>query len=128
MEDTRLFKFIKKGNNMSLYFTYNESRPDIMERYIPVNPSEEALQTYTGTYYNEEYASLFSFYVEDGQLVAKNLHHKDIRLKPVKQGLFTSTSMFFNAITFNKNISGKVTGFNIVTDGIRNLNFSKIIN
>jgi len=128
MEDTRLFKFKKEGKNMTLYFTYNESRPDIMERYEPVNLSEQALQVYAGTYYNEEYASLFSFRVEDGQLIAKNLKHQDIKFKPVKKDLFTSTSMFFNAVTFSKDRSGKILGFNIVTDGIRHLTFIKTTN
>jgi len=60
MEDTRLFEFKEKGDHMTLYFTYNESSPDIMERYVPVEPSEKELQAYTGTYYNKAYAALFS--------------------------------------------------------------------
>ena len=125
MEDTRLFKFKKEGKNMTLYFTYNESRPDIMERYEPVNPSEQTLQDYVGTYYNEEYALLFSFRVEDEQLIAKNLSHQDVKFKPVKKDIFTSTSMFFNAITFFRDTSGKVIGLSIVTDGIRDLKLTK---
>ena len=44
IEDRRLFKFKKEGDKMILNFTYNESRPDIMERYEPVNPSPKELQ------------------------------------------------------------------------------------
>lgn len=100
MEDQRLFKFEKEGDDMTLFFTYNESSPDIMERYKPVNPSEQALQSYTGIYYNKDYASLFTFHLEDGKLVARNLDHQDITLRPVKKDIFTSTSMFFNALEF----------------------------
>ena len=126
MEDVRLFKFKKEGKTMKLYFTYNESSPDIMERYNPVEFSEGDLQNYVGTYYNEKYTTLFTFRVEKGELIAKNLNHQDIKFRPVKKNTFTSTSMFFNALTFSKNKEGEVTSFNIVTDGIQNLKFLKI--
>jgi len=126
MEDTRLFKFKKEGNKMTLYFTYNESRPDVMERYKPVNLPDQTLQAYLGTYYNEEYASLFTFHIEEGQLIAKNLNHQDITFKPVKKDVFTSTSLFFNALEFLWDDSKDVKGFNMVTDGIHNLVFKKV--
>ena len=126
MEDVRFFKFKNDGKNMKLYFSYNESTPDIMERYKPINLSVKDLQAYVGTYYNEEYATLFTFRVEKGKLVAKNLNHKDIKFKAVKKNIFTSTSMFFNALKFNKNTKGDVNSFTIVTDGIQNLKFFKI--
>lgn len=126
MEDTRLFKFKKEANTMTLYFTYNESRPDIMERYEPVNPSAQELQPYIGTYYNKEYEVLFSFGLKEGKLIASNLNHQNIELKPVKKDVFTSTSMFFNALNFLRNNSNEVKGFKMVTDGIPNLILEKI--
>lgn len=126
MEATRLFKFKKENDEMTLFFTFNESRPDIMQRYEPVEPSAQALQSYAGTYYNKEYASLFSFLVEDGQLVAKNLNHQDIRFRPTKKDVFTSTSMFFNALEFLRGNANGIKGFSMVTDGIRNLVFEKV--
>jgi CubicO group peptidase (beta-lactamase class C family) len=126
MEDTRLFKFKKEGKDMTLYFTYNESRPDIMERYEPVNPSEEALQSYAGTYYNSEYSLLFSFHLEEGQLVASNLNHEDITFKPVKKDVFTSTSMFFNALEFVRRKTDDIKGFKLKTDGVPEMVFKKV--
>lgn len=127
MENTRLFNFKKEGDDMILNFTFNESRPDVMERYEPVNPSESELQSYAGTYYNKEYALLFSFTVENGQLVAKNLNHRDIKLKPIKKNVFTSTSMFFNALEFLRGKSNEIKGFTINTDGITDLVFKKAL-
>lgn len=126
MEDTRLFNFKKEGNDMRLYFTYNESRPDIMKRYDPVNPSESELQSYAGIYYNEEYACLFSFRVKDGKLIAKNLNHQDIELKPVIKDVFTSTSLFFNSLKFLRGRSNKIKGVTVNTDGIKDLLFKKM--
>lgn len=126
MEDTRLFKFKEEGKKMILNFTYNESRPDVMERYEPINPSAQELQSYAGTYYNKEYASLFSFSVKDGKLVASNLNHQDITLRPVKKDVFTSMSIFFNSLEFLQDDSNKIKGFKMITDGIHNLMFYKV--
>lgn len=126
MDATRLFKFKKEGDDMRIFFTFNESRPDIMQRYVPVEPSALALQLYAGTYYNEEYATLFSFRVEEDQLVASNLNHQDISLRPVIKDVFTSTSMFFNALEFLSDNSGSIKGFKMVTDGIHHLVFEKV--
>ncbi len=126
-EDIRLFKFKKEGAGTTLFFTYNDSEPDIMETYEPANPSVQALQSYVGTYYNKAYTSLFSFYVEDDQLVARNLEHRGIKLRPVKKDVFTSTSAFFNALEFHHDKSNRIIGFTVDTDGIYNLVFKKIM-
>jgi len=126
MEANRIFRFKKEGKDTTLFFTFNKSRADIMERYEPVNLSLKELQPYAGTYYNKEYGSLFSFSIKDGKLIANNFNHNDITLRPVKKDVFTSTSMFFNALKFLRHKSGEIIGFSMVTDGIHNLIFEKI--
>jgi CubicO group peptidase (beta-lactamase class C family) len=125
-DDVRLYKFKKEGNRERLFFTYNDSEPDIMERYEPVIPSEQSLRSYAGTYYNAAYGSLFSFYIEDGQLKAKNLDHQPIEFKPVKKDVFTSTSAFMTALEFLRDTSGEVKGFEVDTDGIHGLIFERV--
>ncbi len=126
MEDTRLFKFKKEDDRMILSFTYNESRPDVMERYEPPTLSAQDLAAYTGTYYNEAYATLFTFRIEENQLVARNLNHRDIHFRAINKEVFTSTSMFFNALEFLRDKTGKIKGFDMVTDGIHHLVFEKV--
>lgn len=125
-EDIRLFKFKKEGKENTLSFTFNDSEPDIMKGYIPVNLSKQSLQSYAGTYYNEDYATLFSFDIENGQLVASNLQHQPIKFKPVIRDVFTSTSSFFNSLEFLRDQSNEVKSFTIDTDGIHHLVFKKI--
>lgn len=126
MGATRRFKFKKEQAGMTLFFTFNESRPDIMKRYEPIEPSTQELQAYAGVYYNKEYAALFTFQVEDGHLVARNLNHQDITFKAVTKDVFTSTSLFFNALEFLRDKSNNIEGFKMVTDGIHNLVFEKV--
>lgn len=125
-EDVRLFKFKEEGAGMKLFFTFNDSKADIMERYEPVNPTDQSLDEYAGTYYNASYATLFDFRVENGQLVARNLNHEDIEFTPVKKDVFTSMSTFFNALEFLRDKSNGIKGFTIDTDGVHNLIFEKI--
>lgn len=126
IEDRRLFEFKKEGDDMILYFTYNEGRPDVMERYEPVKPSAQELQSYAGTFYNKEYAVLLSFNVRGDKLEARHLNHENITFRPVKKDIFTSTSMLFNALEFIRDSSNKITGFKMVTDGISNLEFKRV--
>lgn len=125
-EDIRLFKFKKEGKRNRLFFTFNDSEPDIMEAYTPIHLSKSSLQSYAGTYYNEAYAALFSFNIENGQLVASNLNHQPIAFQPVTKDVFTSTSSFFNSLEFLRDQSNEVKGFTMDTDGIHHLVFKKI--
>ena len=125
-EDVRLYKFIKDGDDMTLYFTYNDSEADIMRRYTPADPSEPSRQDYVGTYINDDYSILFSFYLQDGKLIARNLDHQAIKFRSVKKDVFTSTSIFFNSLEFYRDQSKGIKGFTIDTDGIQNLSFEKV--
>jgi hypothetical protein len=127
-DDVRHFNFKKEGDDMTLSFTYNDSRPDVMKRYVPVVPSARDLQSYAGTYYNGDYASLFTFRIEEGQLLASNIDHEDIKFRPIIKDVFSSTSMFFNALEFLRDDSTGIKGFKIVTDGIHHLTFEKVPN
>lgn len=125
-ENIRLYKFKKEETGTRLFFSFNDSKPDIMERYEPVTPSVQTLQSYAGTYCNVDYGSLFSFSVEDGKLVARNLDHQGIEFKPVKKDIFCSTTSFITALEFIRDTSNRVKGFKVDTDGIHNLVFEKV--
>lgn len=125
-EDVRLFKFKRDGAGMKLFFTFNDSKADIMERYKPMHHSDQSLRLYEGTYYNAPYATLFSFRLENGELIATNLNHQEIKFRPVKKDVFTSTSTFFNALEFLRDKSDTIVGFTMDTDGVHHLVFEKI--
>lgn len=123
-EDVRLFTFKKEGDTNILHFTYNDADADIMRPYVPVELSEQSLSSYSGTYYNKEYAALFSFSVEDGKLIVKNLAHTGIEFRSVSKDIFTSSTMFIPSIEFIRE-SNEITGFKVNADGIHNFVFEK---
>jgi len=126
-EDIRLYNFRKGKTGMKLFFTYNDSAPDIMERYEPVIPTEQTLQSYTGTYYNETHAVLYSLFIEEGgALMAKNLDHPGIEFRAVKKDVFSSTASFMTALEFLRDKSDNVIGFKVNADGIQDVVFDKV--
>ena len=124
-DEIRKYKFVKEGSSTTLHFKYDESEEDIMESYVPVEPSIETLQSYSGTYYNNDYTSLILFTVSDGKLLAKNLGHKEIEYRPVKKDVFTSATYFMPALEFIRDQSDNVIGLKIDGDGVHSLMFEK---
>lgn len=125
-ENIRLYNFKNEAAGMKLYFTFNESVPDIMERYEPVIPSVQTLKSYAGTYYNKAYASLFTVAIEDEKLIVKNIDHEGIEFRPVKKDVFTSTSAFLTALEFLRGGSNEIRGFKVDADGIHHLTYEKL--
>lgn len=126
-DEVRKYKFVKEGNSTTLYFKYDESEEDVMKSYVPVTPSAEMLQSYTGTYYNKAYKSLIIFHVEDGLLLASNNGHKNIEYRPVKKDVFSSATIFMPALEFVRNQANEITGIKIDGDGVHPLVFRKIV-
>ena len=125
-EDVRLFKFKKHGEVQTILFSFNESKPDIMESYVPIKPDAHILQSYVGAYYHAAYGSVFTIEVEDDKVILRNLNHRGIEFRPVKADVFTSATMFMPALSFFRDDSKAVRGFKINADGIRDLVFEKV--
>lgn len=124
-DEVRRYKFVKEGSGTTLYFRYDESEEDIMKSYEPVNPSQEMLQSYSGTFYNNDYASLIIFEVVDGKLFARNRGHKDIEYRSVKRDVFTSATYFMPALEFVRDHLSNVTGLKVDGDGVHSLVYKK---
>lgn len=124
-DEIRQFKFIKEEDGTTLSFKYNDSDPDIMKSYTPANPSAEIIQSYSGTYFNNNYTSLIIFHVEKGELVARTNGHKAINYRPIKKDVFTSATMFMPSLEFIRDKSDKIIGLKIDGDGVHSLVFEK---
>ena len=54
------------------------------------------------------------------------MDHENIKFTAITKDIFTSTSMFFNALTFIRESPNVIQGFSMKTDGINNLVFDKV--
>lgn len=85
------------------------------------------LNEFTGKYYNDELETRYLFEVKDNKLVMKHKRLSDIVLKRIGENKFSGSGdyTFPFEISFLKNETGKVTGFDISNWGVKNLKFEK---
>lgn len=89
---------------------------------LPLPP--EQLTEFEGDYYTEELDTTYTIGVHGNQLVAQHIRHDDILLT-YADGHFLGDSWFFPEVHFTRDNTGRVTGFKLTGDRVRNLYFQK---
>jgi hypothetical protein len=126
----------KSGYN-SIRFTDNDhftmttggSGPMTYVRAQPWSPSGELLRTYVGTYWSPEALATYRITVDGARLVATPVGRRDaaLLLTPLdRQAFDASGDNFHFVIHFNTNASDKVAGFDMSSNGVFALPFSRI--
>lgn len=88
----------------------------------PLTP--EQLAEFEGDYYTEELDTTYTIGVRGDGLVAQHRRHDDIALT-YTDGHFRGDSWFFPEIHFTRDDTGRVTGFRLTGNRVRNLHFDK---
>ncbi len=88
----------------------------------PLSP--EQLAEFEGDYYTEELDTTYTIGVRGDGLVAQHRRHDDILLTYV-DGHFRGDAWFFPEIHFLRDDTGRVTGFKLTGNRVRNLHFEK---
>jgi CubicO group peptidase (beta-lactamase class C family) len=85
------------------------------------------LNELTGRYYCEELETKYLFEIKNNQLIMKHIRLDDIVLKRTGEYTFSGSgpNTFAFEITFIKNETGRLTGFDISNWGAKNLQFVK---
>ena len=84
----------------------------------------EQLTEFEGDYYTEELDTTYTIGVSEDGLVAQHRRHDDILLTYV-DGHFLGDAWFFPEIHFIRDNTGRVTGFKLTGNRVRNLHFEK---
>lgn len=84
----------------------------------------EQLVEFEGDYYTEELDTTYSICVHGDGLVAQHRRHEDISLT-YTNGHFLGDAWFFPEIRFIRDDTGRVTGFKLTGNRVRNLHFEK---
>ena len=84
----------------------------------------EQLTEFEGDYYTEELDTTYTIGVSEDGLVAQHRRHDDILLTYV-DGHFLGDAWFFPEIHFIRDDTGRVTGFKLTGNRVRNLHFEK---
>lgn len=70
----------------------------------------------------------YEFVIENGILTAKHQRLIDIKFTPVKKDGFSGDVWFFGQADFVRDDANTITGCNVSSGRVRNLQFQKIVN
>ena len=98
------------------------TEPDEGIKSEPLPP--EQLAEFEGDYYTEELDATYAIGVRGDGLVARHRRHDDILLT-YADGHFLGDAWFFPEIHFIRDDTGRVTGFKLTGNRVRNLYFEK---
>jgi hypothetical protein len=92
-------------------------------KVLIVKPTPEQLREYAGVYENEEIGLRFGLALSGDALVVTAAGQAPVRLAPEEKDRFTSNSRIAPMIAFQRDGQGRVTGFIIESEQVRDLVF-----
>lgn len=125
-DDTFIVKFVETKSGLDLQFTMDGSDPIVYESYKPASYTRDELAQFAGTYYSEELNSSFVLDSGLGGLTANNIRVGRVKFKPTNPDMFAGDKRFIAGIKFIRGKNKAITGFQVVVDEVRNLEFRKL--
>jgi CubicO group peptidase (beta-lactamase class C family) len=113
-------------NANQMIVTLDDGYQIISEKYSPANYNATTLDEFIGRYYSSELNAYYSFYIEEGQLVAKHTRLGDFPLKAIKNDYFIGNKGSFLKVVFVRNSFHKVIGFEVSSSRAKNVLFTKM--
>lgn len=101
----------------------DEEKSEVFERVTQAQPKPEDLSSYAGPYVSEEIEPVYRIIVENGGLVLKRLKSKPQKLQPTLVDYFKGSS---GDLHFERDQSGRISGFVLNSGRIKNFRFRKM--
>ncbi|MEQ6124829.1 serine hydrolase domain-containing protein [Pseudotenacibaculum sp. MALMAid0570] len=128
------FQFYLRGDTeVFITFTKNTfevsslgSDVSVYNKVDLVDPNTLHLSDYVGHYYNKELDVIVKFSLKESVLTVSNLKTETIRFYPIVKDAFRSNTYIYSGVQFTRK-NNKVNGFNINTDGVKELFFERIL-
>ncbi len=99
---------------------------EVEGKRITVTPfSPEQAVSYAGTYLSEELGAVYSVVYDKGRLGLRHMRYGDIPLTHLIGDTFRCDRWWLRSVRFIKDEEGRVTGFAMTGDRVRNLRFDK---
>ena len=125
-DDRYLVKFVDKQGGKELHFSMAGSDPVVFEPYQAASYTAGELAQFAGTFYSSELNSSFLVEANGGILSASNMRVGTVTFKPITTDLFAGDKTFMGGIQFKRGSNNDITGFHIMVDEVRQLEFRKI--
>lgn len=114
-------EFKMAAGKTQLTLSRGARKPDIYERVEAFAPDAEQLKELAGSYYSEELDTTYKMTVEQNRLFAVDRNGMKRPLTPTIRDAFTTLSGA--QFEFNRDASGKISGFAVHAGRIRNVRF-----
>ncbi|HTE23826.1 hypothetical protein, partial [Flavitalea sp.] len=114
-----------EGEVNELDFQINE-RQMHGERIKNIPLTKENTIDYTGNFKSDELGVIFTLAFKNGRLLASNNRTNDIELTLIEPDVFSGDIWFMGLVKFKRNGDKAVTGFNVSTERMNDVKFSKI--
>jgi CubicO group peptidase (beta-lactamase class C family) len=122
------------GEEIDLHFISSEGdKPRRMEKIfaggkpenfevVAFTPTDTELAAYAGAYVSDEIDPVYRIVVQNGSITLHRLKHYPDALRPAIHDVFVGD---IGKITFTRNAGGRISGFTLDADRIRNFRFTK---
>lgn len=84
------------------------------------------LSIFTGDYYSATLNTKYSLIHEKGKLVLTHPRIEEVLLDPKTPDLFSGNQRHFSSMKFERDINGRIKGFQLSTNGVNDLWFKKV--
>lgn len=114
------------------HFLSADEKTDFLNEDITIEPPRSESYTsndfseFVGSYFCPELETVYSFFVQDDQLMVKHFRLGKATLKPKKKDQFSIEEWYLTKLNFKRNKENKITGMYLDGGGVRNLWFEKI--
>ena len=131
-------EFFLEGTDIKLSFELNnvgmvmrlvlhQRDRDVAGKRIMITPfSPEQAVSYAGMYLSEELGAFYSVRYENGRLRLRHRRYGDLPLTHLIGDTFRGDQWWLRSVRFLRDEEGRVTGFAMTGDRVRNLRFDKV--
>ncbi len=124
-DDKIYLVFNETDGKITMQYFYGDATPFDFVKYVHKTLNREKLQVYKGDYICEALGITYSFNVLENSLIASNEKIEGITFNYIKDEVFQGDQWFMGSIEFKRAYDGKIEGFYVRNDLIRNLWFKK---
>lgn len=119
----QFYEFISDDTGKVTHIKRGAAKLPKVERF---KPDAGLLKEYTGDYYSEELATVYTFVIRKDKLVAIHQRHPDTEINPTVKDYFIGSSFGLRNIEIVRDGKGKVIGMKVSNGRVRNLKFKKV--
>ena len=124
VEATIVFKTNEQGEVTGAVHSQGGQKYQL-ERVAPYEPNVDELQALTGKFFSKELETFYTLELRDTTLMLLIRNTKEVELSAMKEDTYKGDIYFIGELVFQRDNSGRVTGFTAANGRTRGIVFEK---